>query len=74
MKGLGNKGLKEAVIFGAGLTIGFIIVSGGIKLLDKASGGGYIPDEFVEATPAESAYGGTMNSLTMGETGEFGLY
>ena len=66
----GGKGLKEAVVFGAGLTLGFILVSGGIKMLDKVTGGGYIPDEFTSAEASQ----GSMNSLVQDEQGGFGLY
>ena len=57
----------DAVNFGVGLTLGFILVSGGIKLLDRAAGG-IIPDEFSSATGGGggrvSYYGGeTFNSL-----------
>lgn len=70
MKHLGNKGLKEAIVFGAGLTLGFILVTGGIKMLDKATGGGYIPDEF---TSTQAMYGGTMNTLVADESGGYSL-
>lgn len=55
----------DALNFGIGLTLGFILVSGGIKLLDKASGG-IIPDEFSQATGEGrvSYFGGeTFNTL-----------
>jgi hypothetical protein len=58
----------DAVNFGIGLTLGFILVSGGIKLLDKAAGG-VIPDEFSDSVgyPYEATkamYGGeTFNTL-----------
>ena len=59
----------DAINFGVGLTLGFVLVSGGIKLIDKFSGG-IIPNEFSEAVgedvmPSKYAYfgGETFNSL-----------
>ena len=60
----------DALNFGVGLTLGFILVSGGIKLLDRAAGG-IIPNEFSQAVGEDvveggrvSYYGGeTFNSL-----------
>jgi len=65
-----NEGrIWDALNFGVGLTLGFIVVSGGIKLLDRAAGG-VIPNEFTDAVgyPYDagkvSYFGGeTFNSL-----------
>ena len=63
----GNKGLMDAVVFGAGLTVGFILISGGLKLVDKATGG-IIPDEFTQARYARAyqGFGSTLNTLGPG--------
>lgn len=59
----------DAVNFGVGLTLGFVLVSGGIKLLDQFTGG-IIPNQFSEAigedvAPSKYAFfgGETFNSL-----------
>jgi hypothetical protein len=65
-----NSKLNEAILFGAGLTVGYILVSGGIKLLDKFTGG-FIPDEFTQSRYANSYYGGeTFNTLAPTGDGE----
>ena len=63
-----NSKLNEAILFGAGLTVGYILVSGGIKLLDKFTGG-IVPDEFTQSRVAY--YGGeTFNTLNPTGDGE----
>ena len=59
----------DAINFGVGLTLGFVLVSGGIKLLDRFTGG-IVPNEFSEAVgedvmPSKYSYfgGETFNSL-----------
>lgn len=36
----------DALNFGIGITLGYILVQGGIRLADRYTGGTYIPDEF----------------------------
>lgn len=68
MFGIKQKGLTDAMVFGAGLTIGFILISGGLKLVDKFTGGNIIPDEFTQARYARAyqGFGSTLNTLGPG--------
>lgn len=70
-----NPEFKKAMIFGAGLTVGFIAISAGIKLFNKFSPVD-IPNAYVPAQAKYGSYWGTMgNSLNSLDPGtEPGVY
>jgi hypothetical protein len=65
-----SKAFGDAVITGMGLTAGFIVLSGGLKLIEKQFAS-VIPKEISSdfhppsAYPAAGSYYGTGNSLDM---------
>ena len=63
-----TKKIADGALLGAGLLIGAIMVSGGIKTVNKFSGG-MIPEDFSSA----DVFYGTGNSLSPGDDGSYWL-
>lgn len=61
--GIDTKKVADAALLGAGLVIGAVLVMGGIRTVNKYSGG-MIPEEF-------TSYYGTGNSLTPDGEGNY---
>lgn len=65
MKLLKSGKLKDGIVLGAGLTLGYIAVNGILKLVERYSGGA-IPDEFISRVTYgdfASNYSDTLNTV-----------
>lgn len=65
LMGIDTKKVADAALLGAGFVIGVILVMGGIKTVNKFSGG-IIPEDF-------QSYYGTGNSLSPDGEGSYWL-
>ena len=68
-----NSKIMDGLWLGAGFTLGYIAVVGGIKIIDKITGG-MLPDEFANARAAYSYYGGrTFNTLSPQDVDDYAI-